>query len=269
MTLERPPRLKDGELGPILRAADREMSPERLAKNGTRVKQLIAAGGTFALWKLLIVLGLLGALAIPFALHFGGGGDERPAPAVVAHAAPPLDAPAAVPADAAVSEIAPEIAIDAAPLPVHHHHVAAITPDAGEPDAPPPPPSDLPQQIALYDAARAAETAGDYASALDRIDELFRRFPATQLRADAELTRAELLARAGRVADAIAAFEVLVADDSHRGRRGELLRTLGDLYRRSGDCTHAVDAYRRALAEKLSARDRADAERGRDHCTPP
>jgi TolA-binding protein len=269
MTFERPPRLKDGQLGPILRAADREMSPERLAKNGARVKQLLAAGGTLALWKLLVVLGILGALAIPLALH-GRGGDDRPVPEVAAYAPPAIDAPAALPVDAAVAEVA----IDAAPEPVaappHHHHVVAtVTADAGEPDAPPPAPSDLPEQIALYDAARTAEGGGDHATAIARIDELLRRYPATQLRADAELTRADLLARAGRVADAIAAFEVLVADDGHRGRRGEMLRTLGDLYRRSGDCTRAIEAYRRALAEKLSARDRADAERGRDHCTPP
>src|SRR5439155_18451401 len=100
-------------------------------------------------------------------------------------------------------------------------------------------------------------------TALSRLDELLRRFPATPLRADAELTRADVLARAGRLAEAAQAFDALARDDAHRGRRGELLRTLGDLYRQLHDCKLANDAYTRALAEKLSEKDRADAEHGR------
>jgi tetratricopeptide (TPR) repeat protein len=130
-----------------------------------------------------------------------------------------------------------------------------------------PAPSDLPEQIALYDLARAFARASNFAAAIDRIDELLRRFPSTQLRSEAELTRADALARAGRLVEATRAFEALSRDDAHRGRRGELLRTLGDLYRQQHDCARARDAYTRALAERPSARDRADAERGRDRCT--
>src|SRR5262249_39306966 len=117
-------------------------------------------------------------------------------------------------------------------------------------------------------AARAAAAANDFATSLAKLDELEQHFPTTPLRADAELTRADVLARAGRLAEAARAFEALSRDDAHRGRRGELLRTLGDLYRQLHDCTRAHDAYTRALAEHLSQRDREDAERGRDRCTP-
>jgi TolA-binding protein len=263
MTLEKPPRLRDGELGPILRAADEAgMSPERLAENGKRVKALIAAGTTSALWKLLGGVLLLGVLAVPIAWQLGRSDEAPPSP-------PPVIAPVPVapPPDAApVAVIEPE-APPEPPPPVRHHRVAPA--DAAEAAPPPPPdapPSDLPAQLALYDEARAAAASGSYQTALDRIDELFQRFPATQLRADAELTRADVLARAGRLADAARAFEALAADTAHRGRRGELLRTLGDLYRQLHDCTRAKDAYTRALAERLSEKDRADAERGRDRC---
>ena len=277
MTAERPPRLKDGELGGILRSADAGMSPERLAHNGARIKALIAGGSTFALWKLLLVLGLLGALAVPFALHERGGHDTPPpaAPIATRVTTPPPDAGVTPVADAAaVVAVAPPDAAPAAPVePVHRRARVAVPRDAGvaaaPPDAPAPEPSELPAEIQLYNSARDAATAGDYATAIGRIDELFQRYPTTPLRADAELTRAELLARANRLPEAIAAFDALSSDDSHRGRRGELLRTLGDLYRRAGDCPHAIDAYTRALAEPLGDRDRVDAERGRDRCTSP
>jgi TolA-binding protein len=271
VTLEQPPRLRDGELGPILREAERgEMSPERLAENGKRVKALIAAGTTSALWKLLGGLLLLGALAVPIAWQLGRNDEAPPSPPVVATHVVPADAAPVVVGEPDAAVVEPP----APPAEPPHHRAAprTVPADAAEPPpalAPDAPPSDLPAQIALYDEARAAAAAGSFPTALARIDELFQRFPATQLRADAELTRGDVLARSGRLADAARAFEALASDDAHRGRRGELLRTLGDLYRQLHDCKRATDAYTRALAERLSEKDRADAERGRDHCTPP
>ncbi|NVB80005.1 MAG: tetratricopeptide repeat protein, partial [Kofleriaceae bacterium] len=145
------------------------------------------------------------------------------------------------------------------------HHAQHLGPEAPL-DAEPAPMSDLPEQIRIYEAARAANRGGDFDGALAHLDELVRRFPATLLRADAELTRADVLARAGRLAEAAQAFEVLAADPVHRGRRGELLRTLGDLYRRLGDCPNALAAYTRAEAERLTDRDRAAVARGRVRC---
>jgi TolA-binding protein len=273
MTLERPPRLKDGELGAILRAADRaEVSPERLAHNASRIKTLIAAGTTTALWKLLVVLGLLVAVAVPVVSRLVRTDDAEPPPAVVASAGADAGVAATVP-DAALAD--PDAAItviepDAARPPERRQavRVAAAPPDAGTAvDAAEARPSDLPIQIQLYNDARAAAGTGDFGAAIDRIDDLLRRFPSTQLRPDAELTRADLLARANRLVEAAHAFEQLARDDAHRGRRGELLRTLGDLYRKLDDCKRAVDAFTRALAERLNDRDRADAQRGRDRCT--
>jgi len=274
VTIEAPPRLKDGELGAIVRsAAGGGMSAERLARNGSRVHALIAAGAKATRWKLLLGL-LFGALGVAVvALVVPRGDHATETVQVQAPPAPAADAALAAPADAApaIAAIEPDAA---PPVEPPHRRAAAratIVVDAGvvehvAVDAAPTP-SDLPEQIALYDQARAFASAGNFAAAIDRIDELLRRFPSTQLRSEAELTRADALARGGRLAEAAHAFEGLVRDDAHRGRRGELLRTLGDLYRRQGDCTRARDAYTRALAERLGERDRADAERGRDRCT--
>ena len=270
MTIENPTRLKDGELGAVLRAADQgAVAPERLASNAARIKAQIATVTAFALWKLLVALGIL-AITVPLAWKLAtrsGAPALLPPPRPIVTATIPVERIDIV-ADAGV-EVVEVAAPDAAREPPRPHHVAQREPaDAGVTapvDATAAEPSQLPAQIALYEAARAAATHGELAHAIDLIDQLLRDFPATQLRADAELTRAELLARTDRT-DAVAALEALIADPVHAGRIAELLRTLGDLDRRRGDCTRALDAYQRALAAHPGERDRKAAEAGRDHC---
>jgi len=277
MTIERPPRLKhDAELGAIVRAAkDVHVGPERLAANADRIKTAIAAGASFAAWKLLLSLLLIGgAVAVIWTLVER---DEEPRQAPALGVAPTPDAAIVTP-DAPGPEVdaaEPEAAEPEAPpvSKVRRRRIARVMPDAAPPDAAPPdaaPPatSELPEQIRLYDEARKAAARGELSSAIDRLDELLRRFPATQLRPDAELTRAELLASADRYDEAVTALEALAGVRAHAGRRAELLRTLGDLHRKHGDCPRATDAYTRALAAHPGERDRKDAERGRDRCTP-
>jgi TolA-binding protein len=212
---------------------------------------------------------LLGAISVPLALR--PWQRNEPTGALT----PPVDAASIVVEspviDATlVAQVEPPPADAPSPPPVVHRHVAPPVDAPVVEDAPPvPPPSDLPVQIELYNQARAAAAARDFTGALDKLEELLRRFPQSPLRADAELTRADVLARANRLPDAANAFEALARDDMHRGRRGELLRTLGDLYRQLHDCTHATEAYTRALAEHLNEKDRADAQRGRDRCNAP
>lgn len=130
----------------------------------------------------------------------------------------------------------------------------------------PPAASDLPDQIKLYEAARAAKSRKEFAVALARLDELMRRFPATPLRPDVDLTRAELLMLSDRLGDAAIALDKLANDPAHRGRRGELLRTLGDVRRKQKDCPGAIDAYMRAREAKLSAQEASRVERGIERC---
>lgn len=270
MARESPPRLKDGPLGPILRAADAAITPERIARNGAAVKSAIAAGVSLgssltSVWKLglplLLVLGIgLGVRQV--AIVDGEHAIAQPALGVAATELAPIElASRAIAYEPAIAEPPPPPAVRA----VIVHRVEPPAPPPPPPPAPPPA-SELPEQIRLYEAAREAAAHGQLADALDRIAELLRRFPSTPLRADAELTRAELWVRADRLAEAAAALEALASDPSHRGRRGELLRTLGDVRRKQADCARAVDAYTRARAERLSAAEQAKVARGLERC---
>jgi tetratricopeptide (TPR) repeat protein len=274
MTIERPPRLEhDAELGAIVRAAKHvPVGPERLAANADRIRASIAAGSSFAAWKLLLSLLVIGgAVAVTWS-QVGRGEEPRTPELVVVAALPDAGADAALvtpdAATLALDAAAPEV--PAAPggrrPRIRRVEPAVVPPDAGVPDAATAT-SDLPEQIRLYDEARRSAARGDLSPALDRRDEHQRRFPTTQLRPDAELTRAELLARANRHDEAVTALEALASARAHAGRRAELLRTLGDLHRKHGDCARAVDAYTRALAAHPRERDRRDAESGRDRCT--
>jgi len=268
MTFDKPPRLKDSpELGGLIRAArEANVTPERLADNAAGIRALIAAGATTALWKLLLPLLLLLAILSPIVAKLVLSDDVAPPPppppARGVASAPPIDAALVEPIDAAPE---PEPAPAVAPP---HKAPRAVPVDAAVVDDAPPPKSELAVQVELYRAARDAGLRGDVAHGIELIDDLLRQYPATPLRAEADLTRADFLARANRLDEAARAVEDLVRDAAHGGRRGELLRTLGDLYRRQGDCARAIDAYTRALAERLSERDRADVQRGRDRCTP-
>jgi tetratricopeptide (TPR) repeat protein len=286
-----PDRLKQGqEFGELLRAADPvNVSAERLAKSAEAVRQMVvgtAPAVTFPWWKiglpLLVLAGIVGFLLI------GGAGDapratkpqtERATPAVPAL----LDAGAVEPADAAEQDVALDAArveepVDAPPRVLREPPRRRPEPPALAAEEVPAPASvpvdtgsdaaasDLPEQLRLYEEARAAEERREYARGIRLLEELLLRFPRSPLRADAELTRAELLTHADRPHEAVRALERLTADASHHGRRGELLRALGDLYRKQGNCARALEAYTGALAEKLSQRERRKVDHGVERC---
>lgn len=267
MTYRAPPRLKHGEeFGALLRSAESvDVTAARLAENAAGYKALIAAGATTALWKLLVPLGLVLAL-IPVA--YVATRAPSPTPSVV-------EAPAHAIAGeqpATHASIVTHESIDGLPV-AEQPRPAPVAVERPAPlvtsiEAPPsvPAPSALPEQLRLYEEAREAARRGDYTTGVARVDELLSRFPSTPMRAEAELARADFLARANRVTEAARALEALIADRSHAGRRGELLRTLGDLYRRTGDCKRALEVYDRALAGTLRDRDRKDVEAGRERC---
>jgi tetratricopeptide (TPR) repeat protein len=283
MTVESPPRLKhDPALGPVIRAGDdAALAADRLVRNHDAVKARIAAPASRAwLWTVgLLMLALGGAVLVAGRLR--GGSDVALSPVVAgapatAPTAPTVptvptevDAGAAVVIDATVeAALAPDPAPPPAPVVKPRRRPAAPPPADAVPAPAPAPSSDLPEQIRLYEAARTAGRQGEFATGIARIGELLGRFPGTPLRAEAELTRGELYARAGRHDEAVAALEQLIASPAHAGRRGELLRTLGDLARQRGDCARAVEVYTRARAERLSARERTRVASGLAGCTP-
>jgi hypothetical protein len=262
MSLESPPRLsQDTELGRILEAADTPISAERLAANHSAIKAAIAAGVSKSLW-LKITLPLL-LLAGGYALYRGLSRETAALPPAIV-AVVVVDAAPAIVVDAA--EVA--IEVDAAAVVVVKKPPLKARVEVPI-DAGPPPPSDLPAQIALYEQARAAAAKGDVTGGIALLDELFAKYPSTQLRAEAELTRAELLTRANRLDDAAAALDALIASAAHRGRRGELWRALGDVRRKQGDCRRAIDAYTHAREHALSSAENAKVDRGLESCAVP
>ena len=265
---ESPRRLKhDDELGPLIEGADASLSRARLAGIQARVHERIGEGSRFAAWKLVLAIALLaGGAAVAWqllksdSLVVTAGSDAMPAIDAAIDSVPDAVADAGIDAPLDAEILA---AVDARPVVVARIQIDASVPDAA-PDAAVA--SELPEQIRIYEEARDASRRGQFAVALAKLDELLVRFPATPLAADAALTRADVLARAGKLAEAAAAFEALVADPVHRHRRGELLRTLGDVERRRGDCTRARDAYKRASAEKLTAAQSRDVAHGLERC---
>jgi tetratricopeptide (TPR) repeat protein len=266
MSLEWPKRLdQDPELGRVIRAADASITPERVASNGAAIKAAIAAGVANT-WPLWLKLGL------PLLLLVGGyvlyrGLERAPLTTPIVMVEKSIDAGViedaievdAIEVDALVVDAAivkkpkPRVVVEETPVPA----------DAAAPV------SDLPAQIALYEQARAAAAKGQVARGIELLDELFAKFPSTQLRAEAELTRAELLTRTNRLGDAATALDALIASPSHRGRRGELWRALGDVRRKQGDCRRAVEAYTHAREHVLPAAEIAKVDRGLESCAAP
>ena len=150
---------------------------------------------------------------------------------------------------------------------------AVALPTSPRPDQKGPPPaaktsprSQLPEQIRLFAASRRAAKAGQHARALALIKKLLQRFPATQLRAEAELSRVDLLVRSKKIRSAASHLVKLLKDPRHRGRRSELYCVLGDLKKRSNDCQGATAAYKKALASNPSKREQEAARRGIRAC---
>jgi hypothetical protein len=262
-------RLREGdEFGAVLtKAAQHELSGARLQDNGRCIVEAMAAPPVpprhLAKPAIAGVGSVAGVVAIVAVVRSLASTPEVQQPARIA--APTVDA-----APAPVVVPPPDAAPTAAPLP-----------SPVEPPAPPPPPkaavpttqrpsaapSDLGEQLRRYDAATAAAREGDYQRALTTLDELERRFPRTTLAAEVDLSRADYLARSGAVDAAIAAIEKLIVDPRHAGRRAQLLRVLGDLWIRHGDCVKATRAFRDALSLGLPANEAAAVQMGIERCS--
>jgi len=128
-------------------------------------------------------------------------------------------------------------------------------------------PSSLPEQMRLFQAARRAARAKRWTAAEGHLAELLRRYPDSVLRAEAELSEAECLVGLGRRRQAADLVLRLLADPLHAGRRGELWRLEGDLRRQLGDCAGALAAYRSALHEPLSDREKGNVRVGIESCS--
>jgi tetratricopeptide (TPR) repeat protein len=180
-----------------------------------------------------------------------------------------------------IDEPRSERAAQAEPAPAAHESEAVPAPatSAAHGESPhsveplwPAPPSrkadanPLAEQLALYDQAKDDAKSSKYARALERLDELERRYPDTALKPEIVLSRADYLARAGKRDEAIRFIEGAIADHRVIAKKAQVLRLLGDLWLDRGDCGKATDAFARALKYGLQGAEAQHAQKGIDSC---
>ncbi|MGI5860829.1 MAG: hypothetical protein ACOX6T_02100 [Myxococcales bacterium] len=149
----------------------------------------------------------------------GAGGDE-----------PTLLGAAGLGADAGLSEAADAAAPDSP--------AEATNPAA-------PAPTGLAEECRLLDEALRALESGDAPGALGTLDEYRSRIPRGEMAEEAAAARADALAGAGRVGEALAALEALAP----RLRTGERRALQAELLAKSGRCREAVSIFDALLSE--------------------
>lgn len=186
-----------------------------------------------ARWPALLIGGIVVGGAIYGAFHLRRSSTRHAPPAALADAGPgdgpsrSLDAPLAVPLDAAVS---PAVPLDASARPRAR--------DARPPSAVEPGPSGDELSRQLDDARRLVATDPD--RALRMLDEILDEHRSAR----ALLVRADALRRLGRVGDALGATDAAIAMSPRSGAAWELKgRILWDAGRRA----EALPAYQRFL----------------------
>lgn len=265
-----PPRLVDDpDVGEALRAfRDGQPAPsaERLAANRAALDARIGGSSPGAprwmRWGGAAGAGLLAIAVMVVAPRFV---DEEVLPVT------PIEVANATPVATAMSSAAPTTspvaAATATPaLAVAPPATEAVAASTTTPASSGIPGSTLAEELRLYEEARAAAASESWDESLERLEELARRFPRTQLAPEAAVTRAEVLLRSGRGVEAQRLLESLVADPVHAGRRSELLRALGDLLRERGDCSSARARYRAALDAGATGEEASAARRGIGAC---
>ena len=251
-----PPRLvHSSEFADILRkASQRDFSSERLASTGEAIRHGIAglsspanvslssgaAGGMGKLLGALAIAGMVGTGALLWTQR----GPET-VPTQVEDARPPIEPQTATPP----------------PVDIGQGATRAKPPQAASAAE-----SNLPQQLALLQAAREAASRGGYARALTMLDQLESEFPTSPVLVEARIARVEYLAADGRLDESLTATEQLLSDRTLGAKKPALLRLQGDLLVRKGSCRNAVIAYRRAIGLGLTDDEMAAAKRGIEFC---
>jgi hypothetical protein len=114
-------------------------------------------------------------------------------------------------------------------------------------------------ELALYEAARIERSLGDARAALQSLNEYLRRFPNGTLRAEVDLTRVELLPRAGQHQQALEESERILNSGPDPRRAQELHLLRGNIYREAlHDCENAEPEYRLAARGMGRAADEAE-----------
>lgn len=172
---------------------------------GAATPNAATASGSFVPW-------VAGALVVAAIAGVFVASRPKPvpaaAPAAVA-ASPPAVAPTATVAPAATSAVG-EHRTDTAQPGEREATPSSVSPTAQRGRGGPPD-SDLREQIALVDAARATLARGDADRALGTVRDYQTRYPSGAFRPEAAAVRVEALVKLGRTAEARASAERFVA----------------------------------------------------------
>ena len=114
--------------------------------------------------------------------------------------------------------------------------------------------------------ARAAASAERHDDALRAIAELQARYPAGPFEPEALLLRSRVLTQARRLAQAQRLTEALIDDPRLRGKRTDLLRQLGEIWRLRDDCSQARSAWQRALELGLASEGASEVRAAMEAC---
>jgi TolA-binding protein len=128
--------------------------------------------------------------------------------------------------------------------------------------------SALNEQVRLFDDAKRHLRSNRFSKALKRLNELDRRFPESPLSRESKELRARSLAGLGRNREAAGTVRHLLEFNIPTRKKAQLLRFLGDLQVRQGQCEDAVESYRRALGLGLPGAESSAAKAGIRQCSP-
>ncbi len=128
--------------------------------------------------------------------------------------------------------------------------------------------STLDDQVRLFNKAKERLASGDHRAALDQLNRLHKRYPATPLYVEAKELRAHVLAGLHRYGQASKTVKALIHAKAPTRKKAQLYRFLGDLQVKQSQCEEAVESYRRALGLGLPAAEAAAAKAGIRNCVP-
>jgi len=126
----------------------------------------------------------------------------------------------------------------------------------------------LDAQLAFFNGAKASVEERAYRKALSKLDTLDAQYPGGPLAFESRELRARCLFFMGSLAPAEGLVDALVQESRSNRKKAELMRFLGDIQARRGQCAKAQESYRRALGLGLRDADSRAAKNGIASCTP-
>lgn len=178
--------------------------------------------------------------------------------------APPIDAASPLEIDAGLLILEPAKSINAEP--VESIKTKTKPPKVTQLTPPTEKQTTLSAQLELIRDAKAAAKQSNYRLALTKLESLSSEDPSDSLFMEAQFLRLEYLVILNRNADGLRLVRSLLAQPIAPGKKAELLLLQGDFLLKSGNCSDAQEAFRRALGYGLAKAETERARQGLEKC---